>query len=200
MKTMTAVLICLSVMLFGGMAQAVTVDFESIPIGVYSQLTFPDFTLVYTGGVQQFDVLDASPGWPISGNALNSSFQNGYTSAPFLVTFNIGNVKSFQIGVGDYNADIDNSYLEVFDAGWNSLGKVYYQNPSWKNGGDLMTISSNTPIKYAKFWDEEPYAGAVFWDMLTYETSGPQVPEPLTILLLGAGLVGIAGLKRKVQG
>ena len=57
-------------------------------------------------------MVNASPGYPISGNALISYFNNP-GPAPFLVTFNIGKVTTFKIGVGDYDGDVDNDYLQV---------------------------------------------------------------------------------------
>jgi hypothetical protein len=196
MKKIVTIFVIMFFVMMAGAALANVENFDSTATGTYSSLNFPDFTIIYTGGTGTFDVAYADPGPPISGNTLISWFQNANNAAPFLLTFNIGNVTTFKIGVGDYDNDVDNTYLQVFDASMNLLGSDYYQNPDATYGGDFLSVTTSSPIKYVKFWDDEPYAGAVFWDNVTYNNS---VPEPATMLLLGLGLVGLAGVRRKIK-
>ena len=61
----------------------------------------------------------------MSGHALLSCYTNA-GAAPFRVDFTLANITFFQIGVGDYNGDDDNTYLQVYDAANNLLGSDYY--------------------------------------------------------------------------
>ncbi|MDU0457506.1 MAG: PEP-CTERM sorting domain-containing protein [Geobacteraceae bacterium] len=195
---MKKILITLAAVLaFSVNAIAATINFDTTATGTYTSLSFSDLTITYTGGTGSFQVSSADPGSPISGNALLSYYTNPGT-APFLVTFNNNtNVNSFSIGVGDYNQDVDNTYLQAFDASWNLLGSDYYQNPDTQYGGDFLSVATASAIKYVKFWDADPYPGAVYWDVMSYDNNAPAVPEPSTMLLLGGGLAGLAFWRRK---
>ena len=179
------------------MATAVTIDFESMATGTYSALAFADGTITYTGGDTLFDVVSASPGPPVSGHALLSYYTNA-GAAPFRVDFTLANITFFQIGVGDYNQDEDNTHLAVYDAFGNLLGSDFYLNPSSTNGGDYLSVATSTPIAYALFWDAEPFAGAVYWDNMTY-TAGDPVPEPASLALLASGLGLLAARRRRTR-
>ena len=187
----------MGVVLQAQQSSAVTIDFEGVALGTYSSLTFTDLTITYTGGDGQFDVESESPGWPISGHCLISYFQNP-GAAPFLVTFT-NPAASFSIGVGDYDADEDNTYLQAFDSGWNLLDSDYYWNPGQKYGGNYLTVDSPTPIKYVKFWDDDPYAGAVYWDNMSYTLAAPPIPEASTYALFGVGSLGLLFWRRRRQ-
>ena len=178
-------------------SDAVTLDFESTPIGEYSQLVFADLTIAPQDNNDLFQVVSMSPGYPISNHAL-ITYYNQITATPLVATFSIADVTSFSIGVGDYNVDVDNTYLEVYDSNHNLLGSDYYQNPGSTYGGDYLGVTTITEIAYAVFWDGDPSPGAVLWDNLTYETTASApVPEPSTILLLSTGLLGLVAFGRK---
>ena len=49
-------------------------------------------------------------------------------------------------------------------------------------------------IAYVKFWDAEPYPGAVYWDNASYT---PVVPEPETYALMGLGLAAVGLMARR---
>jgi hypothetical protein len=173
-------------------AGATTIDFESNPVGTYTSLVFPEVVITYTGGTGEFQVYGSSPGPPLAGHNIISSYNNP-GPAPFRADFLVGGITHVMIAVGDYNADVDNSYLAVYDAADNLLATDYYMNPAPTYGGGFLEVFTATPIAYALFWDEEPFPGAVYWDNLTFE--GGVIPEPGTFVLAGGALVALALLR-----
>lgn len=190
----------MAVMTQVGVANAGIIDFESTPTGTYSSLSFNsgEATLTFIGGTGQFDIVDASPGAPISGQAAISYFANPGTS-PFQLSFATP-TSYVQVGVGDYNGDEDNTYMQAFDALDNLIGSTSYYNPAPTLGGGFLTIAAPN-IAYVRFWDDEPFPGAVYWDSITYEsrTNPPEVPAPATLGLLLASLLGMRVARRQRQ-
>ncbi len=190
MKKISVFLCILAVFFTFSSAQAVVIDFESVAVGNYASLTIDDVT--FTTDALYLQIRNESPGDPISGHNLVQ-----YSAAANYATFAV-NVYDILLGVGDYNADVDNTYMEAYDASDNLLASDYYQNPGPTFGGDYLSVSSATAIAYVKFWDARPYPGAVYWDNLTYETSSA-VPEPASMLMLCTGLIGLlAGSRKKI--
>ena len=174
-----------------GSAMAVTIDFESTPTGGYSVLNYGPVVIEFLAGRGNFQVVDATPGAPISGHNLISYFDTP-GSGHFRATI-AGGASTFKIGVGDYDADEDHAHLRAFDSGGNLLSSADYINPAPKYGGDYLTVSSATPIAYVEWYEDSTYAGAVYWDNVSYTAA---VPEPETYALMGLGL-GLVALARR---
>lgn len=187
--------IAAAAVLASGAATAGVIDFNAVPAGTYSSVTEQGVTFTFTGGTGMFDVTPADPGWPISGNALISYFQDPDSAAPFKATM-AGGFSSFAIGCGDYNADDDECHLEAYDALGNLLDSDYlYVDPATFGGG-MLSVSSASVIDHVLFYETGSFAGAIYWDNAEFTAA---VPEPQTWALMVLGLAGIAGVARRRQ-
>ena len=66
---------------------------------------------------------------------------------------------------------------------------------TWLIGGD-----SDAAGNYVIAWEDQNNLGDQDYNDLVVEVSGVQpVPIPAAILLLGSGLVGLAGIRRKIK-
>ena len=63
------------------------------------------------------------------------------------------------------------------------------------SGGGTLTVSSSTSIARVEWNETGSFAGAVYWDNLSY-TAVAAVPEPETYALMGLGL-GLVALARR---
>ncbi len=103
-----------------------------------------------------------------------------------------------------FDPETDPEYAEITWTGGNIVGEVAYllvkdgnANPAWYlyNLTELDWHGTET-ITIDGLW---PYQGAISHVSLygAGETSAPPVPIPPTVYLLGAGLVGLVGLRRR---
>ena len=178
-----------------GSSLAAAIDFESTPTGVYSSLTYGAATITFTAGTGQFNVDDQTPGPPISGHNIISFFQN--PGAGHFKTTIAGGANSFKIGVGDFDADEDHAHLRAFDSSGNLLDSADYINPAATFGGDYLSVASATPIAYVEFWEDGAFAGAVYWDNISYEVSAVPEPETYALMALGLAATGFAARRRR---
>lgn len=191
-KAVSTLALAAAAALAAGSASAAVIDFESVPTGTVSSVTDSGVTFTFTAGTGLFDVVDASPGWPISGHSLISYFQNPGPGA-FMATM-AGGFGSFAIGCGDYNADEDSCHLRAYDALGSLLDADDYINPAPTNGGGMLSVSSASPIAYVTFWEDNAYPGAVYWDNAEFTAA---VPEPQTYALMALGLAAIGFAARR---
>lgn len=100
---------------------------------------------------------------------------------------------------------LNRPFLEAFDASNNFLGEVLYPYYEGQAGfGSWSTLSftsSSANIAYVIFSSQHSQDGYItygMFDNLTFDTGGggTNVPEPASITLLGAGLIGLLAKRR----
>ncbi len=197
-----AMFVCLVTLIFaiGGSVSAITHDFDSIATGTYSEAAFSSFfggvSFDNTGG-NEFEVRSkpSSLQPDFFGNVILNSPYNTLGNSTIATLDNSTDFVS--VTLGDMNGDSDNLFLNAYDSSGNLVGSDFYANPASSYAGHTLAVSSlSADIAWVEFYGKGANNNSVFWDNLTFNET-PAVPEPSSILLLGAGLLGLVGFGRK---
>ena len=189
MKKIVLLMLVLSLGL-AGMTQAAVIDFESFAdltvvsgTGVFTDLTF-------SKGTNKIYTHDGIPGPDFTGTKMARSIPFS-TDESFRADFTISGVTSVSVVMGDYNADLDNLFLQAYNSSNVLLDSATFSLPSTTNGGPTLSVSS-ADIAYVIFGSTGTSNNSVFFDNFSYNV----VPLPPTALLLGSGLLGLVGWRR----
>ena len=178
-----------------GSAMAVTIDFEGTPSGTYSALAYGPVSITFLAGSGTFEVQTQSPSPPNSGQMLISYFTNP-GSGSYQATF-AGGASSVSIDMSDYSpSDDDEGHLRAYDAA-NNLLDTDFQLMSEAGPGVTLSVSSSTAIARVEWNETGSFAGAVYWDNLTYEVAAVPEPETYALMALGLAFTGFVARRRR---
>ncbi len=207
-------------------SSAITINFDKYPDGTIIQgITVPPFSGMVSNpnaiidvGYAELGVTFSSPGNGVVAvgqdltNQLNgisspnvvvgmTSLFDYSASAPIYINFTcpFTGMPSFTTMVGAYARDVDTQPVPfvAYDAVGAELGRTYFQIAG--NGGISFAglTFGGTPI--ARVEINAACLDSIGIDNLMFEPAGAVVPEPATMVLLGIGLLGIAGRRKNVS-
>ncbi|MEN6313943.1 MAG: PEP-CTERM sorting domain-containing protein [Clostridiaceae bacterium] len=191
------IVVCTMILLFLGVvgyAGAATIGFEEFAPGTVVSGSGHFTDVVFSAGSIDIKAMADNPGPLFSG--VMSAVSWPTHESPYRADFSISGVSSVSLVMGDYNADTDNLFVQAYNSSNTLLDQEAYTLDSAISGGPILTVTG-TNIAYVIFGSTGIYPNSVFFDNFTYNASA--VPEPLSMVLLGFGLLGIAGMRRKLK-
>ena len=183
--TIFAVAACLGLTGVAQAAPTVTViDFESFPGGDPISYTVSGATFTGTGGGALWTGLGPNGTLGLlAGSGLLEELRADIA----------GGAISVSVDIGDYDADSDRLFLEIFDSGGTSLGYTDLVIAPEFVGMETLSLSAPN-IAYAIFGARDAVSGSsVYSDNFTYE----RIPAPGAILLGSIGVSLVGWLRRR---
>ncbi len=172
-------------------AQAITIDFNSLSGNQGSSFTLSGITFSTTGS----GGLDAT----LSPNSTIALLEQS-TPRQFIRADIAGGATSVSIDLGDFDADADTIFLQIFDSGNNSLGFTSQLLADSFIGMQTLTLSSSN-IAYAVFGSTAPSVNgsSVLADNFTAAIGAvPDAGSTLSLMAAGLGALGFVVRRRKI--
>ena len=161
-----------------GNAQAVTIDFEELSYGQDVA-----YDLYESDGI----IFDSAIDWEIySSTSYPKALLNNTNWAGDLIASFTFLVSEVSVLMGDNGGDFDTGTLKAYDICGTEIASYAGSGYSWFT----VSVEENTIASFRIF-----ATGNVVYDEIIFEAD--PIPEPATMLLLGSGLVGLAGFRRK---
>jgi hypothetical protein len=102
------------------------------------------------------------------------------------------------VTLGDLGEDQDDLFLKAYDSSNLLIGSAYFDNPLGSFAGTTLSVSSPIAnIAWVEFYGVGSRNNSIYWDNFTFNMT--PVPVPATLILLGTGLIGLAGIRKKYR-
>ena len=168
----------------------VTDDFSTLSGNLYQTLTLGSVTFDVPGS-SGYDALWVSP--PDSYQGLDSALVGNYPLTSIRATFAGGTTA---VCSDIYNLAVNDTI--TVDLYANGLDTLYYIPIIFPNKTFFGVTTDTGTISSITFTPGQRWVGV---DNFEYGSAGTtSVPEPTSMLLLGLGLLGVAGIRRKLKG
>ncbi len=189
-KILTHSLLALGAALSVGSANATVIDFSSAPGGCNA--SYSESGVTFSAGP---DGVTASNFGPTPNTTPGLISCNSGNFSPTTALFSSAFSGAISVDLGDFNADADDIFLRLFDAGNMLLASdTFHLDASFIGMHTLTANAAN--VAYAVFGGVGAVGSSVYADNFTFN-SQQTVPEPGALLLVGTALAGLALLRRR---
>jgi hypothetical protein len=166
------------------------IDFEAQASGSFTSLTIGNVTFSTSGGQVGYISSDYSGQYNNSGKSLQNTYSSDAFSSLRISFASAVSAFGFNWGASDQPWQ-----LRAYDSGNNLLEGWTMPTTAGSNAGEFYGIAY-AGIAYA-ILDTTSVGDYIFVDNFRYAPASVGVPEPTTMLLLGLGLVGLAGFRKR---